>query len=703
MKRVAIPSLLLSAFLLFYVQPFIARLILPYFGSSASVWMVCLAFFQVLLLAGYLYTDRLSRAPARVQAFVHGALVAAATLATLRLADLGATKRLAAEAGASATPTLALLGLLLALVGPAYFALATNGPLMQAWIGHEPGDHVRRRTVYRFYALSNIGSFVGLFAYPLVVEPFAGLAMQSRGFVIAFGAYALTTLAAALLARGAAGRLSGDSETAAEAADGEAAKAEAPMGVFLVNAFAATFLLMAATQHLTIDIPPVPLLWALLLGLYLLSFTLGFSTTAVKWLPAITTATLAFIPVEAYLATGVAAKRGIGSVWQIVSCVLLLLLGCVAINAWQYKLRPAQRRLPRFYLMLSIGGAAAGVFCSVAAPLVFSGTPEYPIALAAASLLFAWLLARDRAPGRRLPTRALLGPAATAAAVLAGAYGGKTAEPAVWQKRDFYGSITIRRLEGVGARGQPLRFHNLCHGNTSHGSQMWTADGRAAIIPISYFSERSGIGRFLQASGRAPARKVGVIGLGIGTLTAYGRPGDTYRYYEIAPLVLDAATNTAWFTFLRDTQARVEHVPGDARLSMARELEADGSQGYDLIVGDAFSSDAIPTHLLTEEAFRLYQAHLRENGVVAVNVTNRYIDLLPVAKAAAKALGWNFAAHVSQGQGMILSSTWVFLSPAPLAFDAGENGVFVEPDRIADIRPWTDDFHGIWPLLRLGR
>ena len=700
MKRTAIPSLLLSAVLLFYVQPFIARLILPYFGSSASVWVVCLAFFQVLLLAGYLYTDRLARAPVRVQGLVHGALVAAALAATLRLADVEATKRLAAEAGASGEPTLALLGLLLALVGPAYFALATNGPLMQAWIGRERGDHIERRTVYRFYALSNIGSFVGLFAYPLVVEPFTGLAMQSRGFVIAFGVYALATLAAAgcLLARGAAGRLHDGGEAPAA---GGAAKAEAPMGVFLLNAFVATFLLMAATQHLTIDIPPVPLLWALLLGLYLLSFTLGFSETAVRALPAVTTAALVLIPVEAYLATAVAGKRGIGSAWQIVSCALLLLLGSLAINAWQYKLRPAQGRLPRFYLMLSIGGAAAGVFFSVAAPLVFSGTPEYPLALVGASLLLAWLLARDRAPGRRLPTRALLAPAATAAALLAGVYGGTTAEPAVWQKRDFYGSITIRRLEGAGARGQALRFHNLCHGNTSHGSQMWSGDGRAANIPISCFSDRSGIGRLLQAGGAAPARKVGVIGLGIGTLTAYGRPGDTYRYYEIAPLILEAATNTTWFTFLRDTPAAVEHVLGDARLSLSRELAAGGSQEYDLIVGDAFSSDAIPTHLLTLEAFQLYAAHLKAGGVVAVNLTNRYIDLLPVAKAAAKALGWHFAAHVSQGQGMIVSSTWVFLSPAPIDFDAGEHGIFVEPARIPEIAPWTDDFHGVWPLLRL--
>jgi hypothetical protein len=702
MKRVAIPSLLLSAFLLFYVQPFAGRLVLPYFGSSASVWIVCLAFFQVLLLAGYLYADRLSRAPVRVQALVHGALVAAAAFATLRLADLEAMKRLAAEAGSSAQPTLALLGLLLALVGPAYFALATNGPLMQAWIGRERGDHIERRTVYRFYALSNIGSFVGLFAYPLVVEPFAGLATQSRGFVIAFGVYALATLAAAarLLVRGAAGRLHDGGEAAA--AVGGAAKAEAPMGVFLLNAFAATFLLMAATQHLTIDIPPVPLLWALLLGLYLLSFTLGFSETAVKWLPAITTTSLVLIPVEAYLATGIAAKRGLGSVWQIASCVVLLLLGCLAVNAWQYKLRPAQGLLPRFYLMLSLGGAAAGVFSSLVAPLVFSGTPEYPMALVATSVLLAWLLARDRAPGRRLPNRALLAPAATAAALLAGIYGGTPAEPAVWQKRDFYGSITIRRLEGAGARGQPLRFHNLCHGNTSHGSQMWSADGRAANIPISCFSDRSGIGRFLQAGGAAPARKVGVIGLGIGTLTAYGRPGDTYRYYEIAPLILEAATNTTWFTFLRDTPAAVEHVLGDARLSLGREQTAGGSQGYDLIVGDAFSSDAIPTHLLTLEAFQLYAAHLKADGVVAVNLTNRYIDLLPVAKAAAKALGWHFAAHVSQGQGMIVSSTWVFLSPKPVDFDAGEHGVFVDPLRIPEIAAWTDDFHGIWPLLRLG-
>ncbi|MDY0213636.1 MAG: fused MFS/spermidine synthase [Desulfuromonadaceae bacterium] len=732
MKKTAIPSLLLSAFLLFYVQPFIARLILPYFGSSASVWILCLAFFQILLLGGYLYTDRISRLSTRAQAVLHGGLVSVALLATVRLANIETLKSLASEAGASSHPVPALLWLLLSLIGPAYFALSTNGPLMQAWIGRESGSHIEKRTVYRFYALSNVGSFVGLFAYPLIVEPLAGIALQSRGFVVAFSVYALSTLAAsvALLMKGAAGQLV-DAEAEVEAAsrdgvarptDGEgsghderaplppshsplptrsaiAANGEVSMWVFLIVSFVATFLLMAATQHLTIDIPPIPLLWAVLLGIYLLSFTLGFSATAVRLLPAMTVAALVLVPIEAYIATAIAGKRGISSFWQIGFCALLLLLGCLALNTWQYKLRPPQSRLPRFYLMLSIGGAAAGVFFSLVAPFVFSGTPEYPIALVATAVLLAWLW--TTAGGQKAPSVGTLAipPAVALIALLAGQFNTTTDEPVVWRARDFYGSIAIHRLEGKGSRGQPLVFHSLSHGNTSHGSQMWTAGGQATDIPLSCFSERSGIGLYLETVAHSEPQRVGIIGLGIGTLAAYGRRGDTFRYYEIAPLVLEAATNTTWFTFLRDTPSEVEHIIGDARLSMAEELKQGRKQNYDLIIADAFSSDAIPSHLLTVEAFRIYQKHLKPGGVISVNITNRYIDLLPVAKAAAKALGWHFKAHVSQGQGMLISSTWVFLSPEPIVFDAGPFGAFVSPETIQEIRPWTDDDYSIWPLI----
>ncbi len=706
MKKTAIPSLLLSAFLLFYVQPFIARLILPYFGSSASVWTVCLAFFQILLLGGYLYTDRISRLSTRTQATLHGILVTVALVATVRLANIDALKAMASEAGGSSHPTLALLWLLLSLIGPAYFALSTNGPLMQAWIGLEQPDGNRdsKRSVYRLYALSNIGSFVGLFAYPLIVEPLAGIKIQSVGFVVAFSFYALATFAASVCLLRRSGGKQVEVEIPPEFVPplaNETGKGEASMWVFLVVSFISTFLLMAATQHLTIDIPPIPLLWAVLLGLYLLSFTLGFSSTAIKWLPTISNGALVLLPIEGYIATGIAGKSGISSFWQIATCALLLLLGCLALNTWQYKLRPPQSRLPRFYLMLSIGGAGAGVFFSLVAPLIFSGTPEYQIALVATALLLAWLPAMHGGTQGPVIGRIVIPPGIVIVALLIGAFGGRTDEPVVWRARDFYGSIAIHRLEGVGARGQPLVFHNLSHGNTSHGSQMWTGDGKPSDIPLSYFSDRSGIGRYLMATSGFgfPPKKVGIIGLGIGTLASYGKQGDAFRYYEIAPLVLEAATNTTWFTFLRDTPSSVEHIIGDARLSMAEELACGDKQNYDLIVADAFSSDAIPSHLLTIEAFRLYAEHLKPGGVISVNITNRYIDLLPVVKAAAKELGWHFKAHVSQGQGMLNSSTWVFLSSKPIEFEAGLFGRFVPPEEIRGIPLWTDDFYSIRPLI----
>lgn len=704
MKRIAVASLLISAFLLFYVQPFIAHLILPYFGSGASVWIVCLSFFQILLLCGYLYTDLISKTSHKTQAVVHGVLVFIALLVTFRIGNIESVKSYATIAGLSESPTFALFKLLLLLIGPSYFILSTNGPLMQSWVNifNKNVQTNEKRKIYRLYALSNVGSFIGLFAFPLIIEPFLSLQQQSIAFTAVFVIYALFTITASicLLLKKDNAKLSEQEHKAPQNEVGNDTVFNVPLVLFLLISFASTFFLMSATLHLTIDIPPIPLLWVILLGLYLLSFTFGFSSLSVKLLPMTTTLAFFLLIFEGYVTTGIALKRGLSSFWQILTCSLLLFLSCLALNTWLFKLRPSHSRLPRFYLMLSVGGALAGVVSSFVFPILCNTTPEYPISIILVAVVLTCLVTMYTPQKSSKNMVAMMLPLVVVS-VLVGIYSGLNNEPALWRGRDFYGSLAVRSLASNASQDKVV-FKSLYFGNTSHGSQMWSDDGFPSNIPISCFSDRSGIGRYLNMtyeSDKAP-KKIGIIGLGIGTLASYGKPGDSFRYYEIAPLVIDAATNTTWFTFLSDSKARVEYILGDARLSMANEYNKHGSQNYDFIIADAFASDSIPTHLLTIEAFKLYKSHLKENGIIAVNLTNRYLNLMPVAKAAAKEMGWNLKVHISQGQGMIVSSLWVFLSQQPLEFDVGQFGLFVPENSIKNIPVWTDDYCSILPLLK---
>ena len=347
---------------------------------------------------------------------------------------------------------------------------------------------------------------------------------------------------------------------------------------------------------------------------------------------------------------------------------------------------------------MAVGGAVGGLLCSIVAPLLFNRALEYPLALMAAAMMIAvYVYAR---PAGAHPAGKIAYFLPLILLVVFQSSGEKLPLETVWEGRSFYGTLSVRDETSVGSNRAVHRIRHFHHGNTVHGRELVSA-AKTPPDPLAYYSVFSGIGLYLQACGReeADALKVGLIGLGVGSLASYGRIGDAYTFYEIDPLVARMAADPKLFTFLSESPARVETVVGDARIQLARELE-QGSRQYDVLVADAFSSDAIPMHLLTREAFQLYRAHLAEDGVIAVHISNRYFDFVPLMKAMADSLGLALTVYHSETAGLCMASDWAFLSKAPVTFPASPHGHVVDTSAIAPGALWTDDFHSLVGMLK---
>jgi SAM-dependent methyltransferase len=670
----------LGAFLLFLVQPLLAKRILPWFGGSAAVWTACMLFFQAALLAGYAYAHLLQRLPARRQALLHGALL------LLSLALLPLRPDPAWKPGASWDPTLRILGLLGATVGLPYLLLASTSPLVQRWLAQErPGFDP-----YRLFALSNAGSLAALLGYPVLLEPFLGLERQALGWSAGYGLYALTAAALAWRTRS----LPAADPVLAQAPGDSALRAEPGWGVrglWVGLAFAPSLLLIGLTSHLSTNVAPIPFLWVLPLALYLLSFILCFDHP--RWY-----VREAFLPLLA-AALGALAwltlpdKHTLDLRLQVGVAGAGLFVACMAAHGELVRLRPAPRHLTGFYLCVALGGALGGAFAGLAAPRLFKDLLEVPLALLVLGLLAlaAWL--RDSGTGTPRGLRpagaVLLG---AGALVVLALHGQRTREDALASRlrlRNFYGALRVREY---GEGTQRLRY--LLHGTINHGGEF--LEPSRARDATTYYGPGSGAGLALRVLGGRGPVKAGIVGLGSGTLLNYGREGDTFRVYEINPLV-EAVART-WFTALPACLARTEVVLGDARLSLEREP----AQGYDLLLVDAFSSDAIPVHLLTREAFDAYARNLRPGGLIAVHISNRYLDLAPVLKREAEARGWHAREVKDEDDDAagIYRSDWVLLSDRDEAFrDPALRSAEALREGAQGVR-WTDDFSNLYRLLK---
>jgi SAM-dependent methyltransferase len=669
----------LSAFLLFAVQPVIAKMILPWFGGTSAVWTTCMLFFQAVLLLGYLYAHWLhERLPSRKQAWLHIGLLAA-SLAALPILPNPAWK--AASAG---NPSLRILALLAVTVGPPYFLLASTSPLLQAWYAR----HYRRGLPYRLFALSNGASMLALLSYPLLVEP----NLPGRTQALAWSAgYVLFAALCALTAWRSAG------QTAAAPTNEDRAvepPASADRMLWLAFSACASVLLLAVTNHLTQDIAAIPFLWILPLSVYLLSFIICFEAPGayrrIVFLPLLAAA-LAFMGYELWPYHQAMPMR-----LTIAAFAAALFVCCMVCHGELVRIRPHPRYLTGFYVLVSLGGVCGGLFVGLLAPNLFHAYHEFPIGLA----LCALLVFRVLLPGAwRLPSywRFLAAGALAAAACsyvaglafvmqeMTGGY--RLAE------RNFYGQLKIR--EEGDQRTDEYACLQLIHGAINHGEQFVREQYRHE--PVTYFCPESGIGRAMRAQQSHP-RRIGILGLGCGTLAAYGRAGDTIRIYEINPLVLQIANRD--FTYLRDTPAKVEVAMGDGRLN----LEAEPSQQFDILVMDAFSGDSVPVHLITREAFRTYFRHLKPGGILAVNITNSYLDLEPVMERAAAAVGkaaYAYDYETDSFDALCFSCSWALIMDRQ-AWEAQptlhSSSRRLQPQ--ARFRGWTDDFSNMLGILR---
>jgi hypothetical protein len=723
-------TLFLSSALLFLIQPMVGKIILPAFGGSPAVWTTTMVFFQAALLGGYAYAHfSTSRLGAKKQSLIHVPLM------ILALLTLPFATHVSGGATGSRSPLFSVLWALLSLVGAVFFIVSAGAPLLQRWFAST--DDPDGKDPYFLYSASNLGSMIALLAYPILVEPRFKLSEQTRLWAYGYGLLVLLMGVAAFALHQRARPV----EEIHEEATATPPLQPAQRAMWVMLGAVPSSLLLGVTAYLTTNIAPIPLLWVVPLALYLLTFILAFARR-----PFMKSAWLA--RVFPLVITPLALAMILESTTPIVPLAIFHLLAFF-IAAWMChsrlsESRPAPKHLTEFYLWISVGGVLGGLFNAAVAPVIFSTLMEYPLALVLASFLrpprrpedsafkrwdgyypvivgfltialtamvktgypFKFLLME---PGTERTILSIGLPAVlcflavdrprrfalSLGAMFAAAFAMHTAAvgSVIYTARSFFG---VHRI--VSQRHGQL--HTLVHGTTVHGMQ----DSTRPTEPLTYYSRSGPIGHvFKEFSGAQTKPHVAFVGLGVGTVAAYGVPGQTMTFFEIDPVVEATATNPKFFTFLRDSKAKVDIVLGDARLTLADQPNSR----FGLLVLDAFSSDAIPVHLLTEEAFQLYLKKLDPHGIIAVHISNRYLNLDPVLYAIAKDL--HLATLIDEDEGKSeketnndeYASVWVIMARDKADF-AGLNKdvAFSELNPLTKTQAWTDDFSNVLGVFK---
>jgi SAM-dependent methyltransferase len=746
-------TILLSSFLLFLVQPIIAKQILPWFGGSSGVWTVCLVFFQMVLLLGYAYAHWLARRRAESRYLVLHILLLLVSCLSMPIIPATFWKP-----SHETEPVLHILGLLAATVGLPYFLLASTAPLLQYWLCGAANSRTQGRSIYRLFALSNFGSIVGLLSYPFAIEPFVKLNVQAWVWSSAYALYAICSISYTWHRRGQA-----DNPHVITVGDdmNREVPPSLPRYLYWIGCAAlGSALLLSVSNQITQNIASIPFLWIVPLTLYLLSFIVCFEGRAGRgwyerhyWMtPAmLTTGATAWI---------LFAENGNLSIYVTLPIYFVgLFLGCVLCHGEMARSKPHPEYLTHFYLTLASGGALGGLLVGLVAPLVFSSYWEMPLVLIGLAVLGVHVCAEEtRAPPTTswmsnlliascatvlillllggLPSvldpytfgwsRIIKGDARWGCAALLAltalllqryrlsraigitalfctlvfdwSYYHGSSRDAVVLVRNFYGTLRVTDSPFSGGR-----IRRLMHGVILHGSQIMDPGRRE--MPTSYYGESSGIGRTILFERTGGPLRIGSIGLGAGTLASYGRPGDLFRVYELNPVVLDIAQRQ--FTFLKDSKAQVEPVLGDARLSLELEI-ADGafgsaSQRFDILSIDAFSGDAIPLHLLTREAFAIYARAIKPDGIIIFHLSNQYLELAPVVEHIARDAGFQAAlvADRPRASGSTSPSDWVLVT---------RNATFLQQPAIKpyitpimprpELALWTDQFSNLFQILK---
>jgi hypothetical protein len=665
-------TIFLSAFLLFLVQPIIAKQILPWFGGSSAVWTTALVFFQSTLLAGYAYADLTMRLGVHRQALLHLGLLLVSLLSLPILASTG-WKPQGDEA-----PILRILLLLTATIGLPYFLLSTTTPLLQAWYWRR----FQSAVPYRLFALSNFASLLALLGFPILLEPWFTLPEVGWTWSVLYAVFVVCCAATAWASLRASVAREGEATQSTTESSFQAAPPSLITQLrWLALAAMGSIMLLAVTNHVTQNIASVPFLWVVPLALYLLTFILTFDHPRwyLRWL--VIGALAILLPAMAWLIPSLDLK--------LASAVFFvgLFFACMFCHGELAHAKPDPRFLTRFYLMLSLGGALGAVLIAIVAPLVLPGYLEANIALVALALMVMLQLTG----WRRLIGLVVVG--ATAWFSVQGAIEYVSEMRVI--KRDFYGVVRTRD------RDTPVPYRSMIHGGIVHGGQLLGPEFKNT--PSDYFGPGSGYGRLFEALNqqRPGPRKVGIIGLGAGVVASYGRTGDTFVFYEISPRVVDVAYSE--FTFLKDTPARTAVVLGDGRLSLEREPPRQ----YDVLGIDAFAGDSIPMHLISREAMALYVKHLAPDGVIVFQATNRYIDLLPVVQRLASEFGMqamlvsDAPSHDSGPEYWLSSTDQVLVTRNRALFesDALRDVAAPIPDR-PELKTFTDAHHNLIRILK---
>lgn len=709
----------------------VAKMILPVFGGSAAVWNASVVFFQLLLLLGYAYAHlSTKRVNSTVQPILHLAIV------IIALAALPFSLKSGFFLSTGSQPAFQVIELLLIMVGLPFFVLSAQAPLIQKWFARTPDPAAR--DPYFLYSASNVGSVLALLAYPIFIEPLVPLHLQARLWTLGYIALALLTAASSLV------MIFKGTKTQPQIETDEGLKPTNPQRArWLLLAAVPASLMLGVTNYLTTNIAPVPLLWIIPLAIYLLSFILAFSSRInpnPQFLARVST--ILVLPLALVLVL---------DLWTPMVPLALLHLTVLFMLAWTCHLflarsRPSESHLTEFYLWVAGGGVLGGAFNAFLAPTAFTGLIEYPIALAVALALFQRhamkdpkLLRRDFAFGvmAGAPVYGLTfagplllnmvdvkwGQVSASAVTMAIAavlvvccffaidrpvrYGlvlgsvmilgpgiNRLADSVIFQTRNFFG---VKRVEVSGP------FHVLMHGSTDHGEQNMTPGHRRE--PLTYFNYNSPIGRFFKEFSGAKAKKsVAVVGLGTGTLAAYGQTGQDWTFYEIDPDVIRIASDPRLFTYLSDCPAKVHIVQGDARLELANAPPS----GYDLIVLDAFNSDSIPVHLVTREAIQMYKSKLAPGGIIAFHTSNRYLDLPPVIARAGNSLNMrsiylsmDIVSPEEEKKGWSVSR-WMLMARNESNFGSlGKDIIWQHMDHPKPGPIWTDDFSNVLTAFAL--
>ncbi|MCC6573779.1 MAG: fused MFS/spermidine synthase [Planctomycetes bacterium] len=674
-------AIFVSAFLIFQVQPLLGKYILPWFGGTPAVWTTCMLFFQVLLLAGYAYAHLSIRFfKPRVQFVVH-ALLLAGSLAFLPIIPREAFKPQGGE-----IPALQILMLLGATVGLPYIALSATGPLLQAWFSRA----YPQKSPYALYALSNIGSLLGLLSFPFVFEPLWGRSDNAFGWSIGFGVFAVLCAGCALLAlrRRRAEPSVGDPDLLPETPP------RIVRALWIALPAVASALLLAITNQLCTDVASIPFLWVLPLSAYLLSFIIAFSGAwdVLRWPCLVISGILLAAVVMALLSGGVMPIDTQIQVWT--SAVLIC---CLVCHGELYRFKPDPRLLTGYYLRIALGGALGGVFVGLVAPLIFNMYLELHLSLAAFAALIVLCLWLDKSHWMHEGVAAkLFLPLVIGLLTLMLALYKHTELywfQTVHGSRNFFGAVRVQKI-GEGTEANLTLFHGVI----THGTQY--ADAERRRWPTTYFSQKSGAGLAILNFRREQAQRIGMVGLGAGTLAAYGRAGDVYRIYEINRDIVNIAKTQ--FSFLSDSPAQIEIVVGDARISMERELARGEPQKFDILALDAFSGDAVPVHLLTKEAFAVYFKHLADDGVLAVHISSLYFDLAPVVTGLAREFNASAQQVTNDGEKSlgISRSVWVLVSRNKDFLASPVIAGRAKPiDDVEGLRLWTDDYSNLLQVI----